>query len=78
MGRPRIHASQAERQAAYRATKKAATISAKRAEAIASIAEVLGQPQTEVLDNLLRFALTNRNWKQLGLMGRKDLPHDAE
>lgn len=37
---------------------------------IESIAAELGFSSTEVVRELLAFALTNRNWKQVGLTGR--------
>jgi hypothetical protein len=41
------------------------------AETIREIAEALDASGNEVVNSLIRFALTNRNWKQLGLMGAK-------
>lgn len=67
-GRPRLHASNAARQAAYRQTKSTVTITSNQAESIARIAAQLDQSSAEVLRSMIRFALTNRNWTQLGLL----------
>lgn len=76
MGRPRIHATNAERQRAYRATKKAAILTPRQAEVIDEIAEQFETTRAVVLHNLVRFALTNRNWKQVGLLTFQ-VPTDA-
>jgi AraC-like DNA-binding protein len=38
---------------------------------IGEIADQLGYSRAEVMKSLVRFALTNRNWKQVGLYGSK-------
>lgn len=73
MGRPKKYATAAERQAAYR--QRYATLSVRvqteTAETIADISRELGEPQTEVINSLIIFALLNRNWRALGLMGKR-------
>lgn len=38
-------------------------------DVVTALARDLGHSRNEVLYNLIQFALTNRNWRQLGLMG---------
>lgn len=42
-------------------------------QTIAEIADGLGCSEADVLRSFTRFALTNRNWKQVGLYGAKGL-----
>lgn len=76
MGRPRKYADDAARQAAYR--DRYAVIDARlereTVETLDKIAKYLDVPRTEVIASLLKFALLNRNWLQLGLFGKR-LPH---
>lgn len=73
MGRPRKYADDAARQAAYR--ERYAVIETRvekeTAETLQKIADYLDVPRTEVIASLLKFALLNRNWLQLGLFGKR-------
>jgi len=74
-GRPPVHASAAERKAAYRAA-KARIDYTDSPEIVAKLQETAAELDcsvNELLRSMVRFAQTNRNWKQLGLFGaRKD------
>ena len=71
-GRRAVHASTAARVKAHRASlaRLDALVKPETKATIKSIAEALDASQNEVIEHLIRFALTNRNWKQVGLMGR--------
>ncbi len=70
-GRPAKHASAAERQKAYRAANKVKTVrlDGKLAPTIAKLAEQFETTETHVINNMLRFALVNKNWTQTGIGG---------
>ena len=70
-GRPAKHASAAERQAAWRAANAVKTVAldGKIAPTVERLAEQFDCTQTEVLNHLLRFALTNRDWVKQGMTG---------
>ena len=70
-GRPAKYASDAERQAAWRAANAVKTfrLDGKVAPTIEALAEQFDTDQTHVVNNLLRFALANRNWKTQGIGG---------
>ena len=70
-GRPAKHGSQAERQAAWRAANAVKTfrLDGKVAPTIEALAEQFDTDQTHVINNLLRFALANRNWRAMGIGG---------
>lgn len=74
-GRPAVHADAAARVRAHRAAKARIdfTDDPKIKQTIAEIAEGLGCSEADVLRSITRFALTNRNWKQVGLYGSKGL-----
>jgi DNA-directed RNA polymerase specialized sigma subunit len=72
-GRPAVHADSAARKRAHRAS-LARIDYADDPAIVATVAEIaaeLGQSKAEVMKSLVRFALTNRNWKQVGLYGAK-------
>jgi hypothetical protein len=73
VGRPAVHANAAARVRAHRANKARIDYTDKPeiAQTIAEIADQLGCSRNEVMQSLTRFALTNRNWKQVGLYGSK-------
>lgn len=73
VGRPAVHANGAARVRAHRANKARIdfTDDPKIKATIGEIAEGLGCSEADVLRSLTRFALTNRNWKQVGLYGSK-------
>lgn len=72
-GRPAKHASAAARKAAYRADKARIDFTDKPAIAatLSEIAAELDCSKNELMQSLVRFALTNRNWKQVGLYGSR-------
>ena len=74
-GRPRVHATNAAKVRAHRA-KLARLDVAIKPEIAATIKQISGDldcSANELLNSLIRFALTNRNWKQVGLYGSKGL-----
>jgi hypothetical protein len=70
-GRPAKHGSAAERQKAWRAANAVKTIriDGKAAATIERLAEAFDCDQTHVVNNLVRFALANRNWATMGIGG---------
>jgi hypothetical protein len=74
-GRPSLHADDAARVRAHRAKLARLDVSIKPeiAYTIGDIAGELDCSRNELLNSLIRFALTNRNWKQVGLYGSKGL-----
>ena len=70
-GRPAKYANAAERQAAYRAANaiKTLRLDGKIAPTIAKLAEQFDTDETHVINNMLRFALANRNWSTQGIGG---------
>lgn len=73
-GRPRLHSSDGARVAAFRSTKvrKELLLPQATADAIAYISSDLDCSQQELLLSLVRFALTNRNWRVVGLYGGRE------
>ncbi|CAN7649346.1 hypothetical protein [Acidovorax delafieldii] len=73
-GRRPVHASAAARKAAYRAEKKRIDYTDKPAIAatLEEIAAELDCSKNELMQSLVRFALTNRNWKTVGLYGARN------
>ena len=72
-GRRPVHASAAARKAAYRAQKARIDYTDKPAIAatLEEIAAELDCSKNELMQSLVRFALTNRNWKTVGLYGAR-------
>lgn len=70
-GRPRKHADAAARQRAFREQNKVVSLrlDGKLAPTVASLADQFDTDQTHVVNNLLRFALANRDWRRMGLGG---------
>jgi predicted transcriptional regulator len=68
-GRPAKYANAAERQRAYRAANAVKTVrlTGKVPGSVAELAEYFDMSQSEVLNQLLKFALTNRDWKSQGM-----------
>jgi len=64
MARPRKYASDAERQAAFRARWGTITVNIDQetVDTIKRIAETYDVSQSEVVNQLCKFALLNRNW----------------
>lgn len=73
MARPKKYATAAERQAAFRQRYATLSVRVQRetADTIADISRELDEPQTEVINSLIIFALLNRNWRVLGLTGKR-------
>lgn len=73
-GRRPVHASAAARKAAYRAEKARIDYTDKPAIAatLEEIASELDCSKNELMQSLVRFALTNRNWKTVGLYGARN------
>lgn len=72
-GRPPVHATAAGRKAAYRAA-KARIDYTDSPEIVAKLHETAAELDcsvNELLRSMVRFAQTNRNWKQLGLFGAR-------
>ena len=72
-GRKPVHASAAARKAAYRAEKARVDFTDKP-EIIAKLRETAAQLDcsvNELLQSMVRFAECNRNWKQVGLYGKR-------
>lgn len=71
LGRPAKHADAAARQRAWRAANKVKTVAldGKIAPTVAKLAEVFDVSESHCINNLLRFALANRNWVGLGIGG---------
>lgn len=71
-GRKARHASDARRVQAHREAHARLDVVVSRdlKASIAGIAAELGFKDAEVIRDMLKFALTNRNWKQVGLTGR--------
>lgn len=73
-GRKRRHATDAARVAAFRAarTRFDFVTSNRVGETINSLATQFDCSSNQVLNSLVRYALTNRNFKQVGLWGMND------
>jgi hypothetical protein len=73
-GRRPVHANAAARKAAYRAEKARIDYTDKPAIAatLEEIAAELDCSKNELMQSLVRFALTNRNWKTVGLYGARN------
>ena len=71
MARPRVFADSPSRLRSHRSALARLDVSVppRTKIAIDEIASSLGYPSAEVVRHLIRFALTNRNWKQVGLLG---------
>ncbi|CAN7536397.1 hypothetical protein [Variovorax paradoxus] len=75
VGRPAVHADAAARVRAFRANRARIDYTDKPeiAATLDAIADQLGCSRNELMQSITRFALTNRNWKQVGLCGSKGL-----
>ena len=73
LGRRPVHTDANARVRAYRSKLARLDVSIKPeiADTIGEIAAALDCSRNEVMNSLVRFALTNRNWKQVGLYGSK-------
>ena len=72
MGRPRKYATEAEKQAAYRArwAVKTFRMDPEIADTIKRLATQWDVSESIVLHSIVTFALLNRNWTTLGLFGK--------
>lgn len=70
-GRPRLHASDSDRVAFFRSTKVRVEVVLPRdtGARLSEISSSLDCSRNELLLSLVRFALTNRDWRRLGLWG---------
>jgi hypothetical protein len=70
-GRPAKHADAAARQRAWREANEVKTLrlDGKLAATVARLAEQFDTTETHVVNNLMRFALANRNWATMGMGG---------
>ena len=73
MGRPRKHADDAAKMAAFRARWRVLSVRLQKdtADTIDRLCEFTDESQSEVVSSLLKFALTNRAWFTVGLYGRR-------
>ena len=71
--RPRKYANAAERQKAYRAryATEEVRLLPETAATVTSIAAEIDLPKTELLAQMINFALLNRDWRKLGGFGRR-------
>jgi len=78
--RPRKYASAAEKQAAFRARFPTicVRVEPKTADTIQKIGDASGRTQQETMLSLVKFALTNRDFVNLGLTEHKQLPRMEE
>ena len=72
-GRPRKHASDAARVAAYRSrnVRIDITLPSDIAKTLEEISSDLDCSRNALLQSLVRFALLNRNWRVVGLFGKR-------
>lgn len=72
-GRPRKHASDAERKAAYRAGKSRIDYTDKPEikATISKLAQQFEVGENEVLQEFVRFALCNRDWARMGFAAKR-------
>jgi hypothetical protein len=73
VGRPRLYASDADKQAAHRNRwrMKTARLPDAQADTIEKIAIEFDVSEAEVLYSLINFALLNRDWMKQGLFGKR-------
>jgi hypothetical protein len=78
--RPRKYASDAEKQAAYRAraAEVCVRLEPKTMQTLDSIADEIGYSRNELMQSMVKFGLTNRDWRNEGLTAHKRLPRYQE
>jgi len=78
--RPRKYASDAEKQAAYRsrAAEVCVRLEPKTMATLDSIADEIGFTRNELMQSMVKFGLTNRDWRNEGLTAHKRLPRYQE
>lgn len=74
MARPKIHADKAAKRAAYLADKDRFDFVTSKVigDTVRELAATFGATNSDVLNDLVRFALLNRNWKQQGLLWSRE------
>jgi len=72
-GRPRKYASDSQRVRAYRQrnVRLDVTLPPEIAQTLAEISSDLDCSRNQLLGSLVRFALLNRNWRVMGLFGKR-------
>jgi hypothetical protein len=72
-GRSRLHASDSQRVASFRSAKVRVEVllPQETGARLSEIASSLDCSRNELLLSLVKFALTNRDWRRLGLWGEK-------
>ena len=78
--RPRKYASDAEKMKAYRAraAEVCVRLEPKTMATLDSIAEEIGYTRNELMQSMVKFGLTNRDWRNEGLTAHKRLPRYQE
>lgn len=73
IGRPRVHSSNSKKTIAYRTcnVRMDVTVPLALAQTLTEISFDLDCSKNELLNSLVRFALLNRNWRVLGLFGKR-------
>lgn len=73
MGRPKLYADAAERQAAFRAKSHRLdlTVSTEIGKTLEDLSKELDMPKNSLVNAMIRFALTNHNWKKSGVWAVK-------
>lgn len=73
IGRPRVHSTNSKKTIAYRTrnVRMDVTVPPALAQTLAEISFDLDCSKNELLNSLVRFALLNRNWRVLGLFGKR-------
>lgn len=72
-GRLRVHSTNSKKTIAYRTrnVRMDVTVPPALAETLTEISSQLDCSRNELLNSLVRFALLNRNWRVLGLFGKR-------
>jgi metal-responsive CopG/Arc/MetJ family transcriptional regulator len=78
--RPRKYASDAEKMKAYRAraAEVCVRLEPKTMATLDSIADEIGYTRNELMQSMVKFGLTNRDWRNEGLTAHKRLPRYQE
>ena len=78
--RPRKYASDAEKMKAYRAraAEVCVRLEPKTMTTLDSIADEIGYTRNELMQSMVKFGLTNRDWRNEGLTAHKRLPRYQE
>lgn len=73
IGRPRVHSTNSKKTIAYRTrnVRIDVTVPPPLANTLTEISSDLDCSRNVLLNSLVRFALLNRNWRVLGLFGKR-------